>query len=97
MRQKRFTESKIVQILREADNPSVETKDVCRKHGISQPTFYRWKKSFGTLNATQASELKRLRQENTRMRKLIVDRDLELEVARELLKKTSRGRGAAAS
>ena len=87
MRQNKFSQEKIVQILREAEKPGADVKSVCRTHGVSGATFYRWKRSYGGLTADQGKRLKQLEQENARMRKLIVDRDLELEVAREIIKK----------
>jgi putative transposase len=87
MRQSKFSQEQIVQILREAEKPGADVKSICRTHGVSGPTFYRWKKAYGGLSVDQGKRLKQLEQENARMRKLIVDRDLELEVAREIIKK----------
>ncbi|RYF09947.1 MAG: transposase [Oxalobacteraceae bacterium] len=97
MRQSKFTESQIVEIVRQADQPKADVSDLCRKNAISEATLYRWKRRFGDMTASQVSRLRQLEQENVRMRKLIVDRDLELDVAKELLKKTSEQRRAAAS
>ncbi len=87
MRQSKFKDAQIVEIIREADSPGGQVTAICRKHGISEGTFYRWKKQYGGMSAPKAARLRQLEQENARMRKLIVDRDLELDVARELLKK----------
>ena len=87
MRQSKFRQEKIVQVLRDAEKTGSDVKAICRANGISGPTFFRWKKAYGGLSADQGKRLKQLEKENARMRKLIVDRDLELEVAREIIKK----------
>ncbi len=58
--------------------------EVAKRHGVSQPTIYAWHKMFGQLDADEVKRLKGLEQENARMRKLLVDRDLEIEVMWEI-------------
>lgn len=82
MKQGRFTDEQIVRILRETDQDSVA--EVAKRHGVSQPTIYAWRKKFGQLDADEVKRLKGLEQENARLRKLLVDRDLEIEVMREI-------------
>jgi putative transposase len=82
MKQGRFTDEQIVRILRETDQDSVA--EVAKRHGVSQPTIYAWRKKFGQLDADEVKRLKGLEQENARLRKLLVDRDLEIEVLREI-------------
>jgi putative transposase len=82
MKQGRFTDEQIVRILRETDQDSVA--DVAKRHGISQPTIYAWRKKFGQLDTDEVKRLKGLEQENARLRKLLVDRDLEIEVMKEI-------------
>ena len=89
MRRSKFTDKQIIEIIRESEATGVDVPKLCKKYNISEPTLYRWKKKMSGADATSAAELKALRSENARMRKLIVDRDLELDVARELLKKNS--------
>ena len=82
MKQGRFTDEQIVRILRETDQDSVA--EVAKRHGISQPTIYAWRKKFGQLDMDEVKRLKGLEQENARLRKLLVDRDLEIEVMKEI-------------
>ena len=82
MKQGRFTDEQIVRILRETDQDSVA--EVAKRHGVSQPTIYAWRKKFGQLDTDEVKRLKGLEQENARLRKLLVDRDLEIEVMREV-------------
>ena len=85
MRKGRFSEEQMVAIIREADRDPVAT--VAKRHGISEQTIYTWRKRFGGL---QASDVKRLRQfemENGRLKKLVAERDLEIEVMKEVAAK----------
>ena len=82
MKQGRFTDEQIVRILRETDQDSVA--EVAKRHGISQPSIYAWRKKFGQLDTDEVKRLKGLEQENARLRKLLVDRDLEIEVMKEI-------------
>ncbi len=85
MRKSRFTESQIVTILREADRSSVA--EVAKKHGISEQSIYTWRKRFGTLEAADLKRLRQLEQENARLKKIVADRDLEIEVMKEIAAK----------
>lgn len=82
MKQGRFTDEQIVRILRETGQDSVA--EVAKRHGTSQPTIYVWRKKFGQLDTYEVKRLKGLEQENARLRKLLVDRDLEIEVMNEI-------------
>ena len=84
MRKGRFSEEQMVAIIREADRDPVAA--VAKRHGISEQTIYTWRKRFGSL---QASDVKRLRQqvENGRLKKLVAERDLEIEVMKEVAAK----------
>jgi len=82
MRQSRFSEEKMVAILREADREPVSP--VAKRHGISEQTIYSWRKRFGGLEAWDVRRLRQLQGENARLKKLVAERDLEIEVMKEV-------------
>ena len=83
---KRFTEAQIVGFLREAD-AGVAIKDLCRKHGFSEGSYYLWRSKFGGMIVSDAKRLKELDTENARLKKLLAESHLEIEVTREVLRK----------
>jgi putative transposase len=85
MRQSRFTDEQVVGIIREADRDAVS--DVAKRHGVSEQTIYTWRKRFGELRTEDVRRLRRLETENARLKKLVVERDLEIEVMKEVAAK----------
>lgn len=86
MKKKRYTEEQIIGFLREAD-AGVRVKDLCRKHGFSEASYYLWRSKFGGLDVSDARRLKALEAENAKLKKLLAETMLENEVAREALRK----------
>lgn len=85
MRQSRFTEEQMVAIIREADRDQVSA--VAKRHGVSEQTIYGWRKRFGGFQANDVRRLKQLEAENARLKKLVAERDLEIEVMKEVAAK----------
>ncbi len=83
---KRFTEEQIIGFLREAD-PGLPVKELCRQHGFSEASYYLWRSKFGGMNVSDAKRLKEVEAENTRLKKLLAESMLEIEVTREALRK----------
>jgi putative transposase len=89
MKAKRFSEEQIVKILKEAETTEGTIGEVCRKYGISEFTFYRWRKKFQGLSISEARRLRELEKENTRLKTIVANRDLELEAMKEWMRKNS--------
>jgi putative transposase len=83
---KRFGEEQIIGFLKEAD-AGVPVKELCRKHGFSDASFYLWRSKFGGMDVSDAKRLKSLESENARLKKLLAESMLENEVTREALRK----------
>ena len=85
MRKARFTEEQMVAIIQEADRETVPA--VAKRHGISEQTIYTWRKRFGNLQPNDMRRLRQLESENARLKKLVAERDLEIEVMKEVAAK----------
>ena len=85
MKKSRFTEAQMVAMLREADKGTVA--EVAKKHGVSEQTIYVWRKRFGAMDANEVKRLRNLEQENARLKKILAERDLEIEVMKEIAAK----------
>jgi putative transposase len=83
MKRNRFKEEQIIAILREQEAGS-PTADVCRKHGISSATFYKWKAKFGGLDVSDAKRLKALEDENTKLKKLLAETMLDNAILKDI-------------
>ena len=86
MKPSRFTEEQITGILREQD-AGTATTDVCRKHGISSATFYKWKGKYGGLDVSDAKRLRALEDENSKLKKLLADAMLDNAMLKEIAAK----------
>jgi putative transposase len=86
VKKKRYTEEQIIGFLREAD-AGVPVKELCRKHGFSEASYYLWRSKFGGMDVPDAKRLKALEAENAKLKQLLAEKMLENEVAREALRK----------
>ena len=85
MRKARFSEEQMVAIIRETDREPVAA--IAKRHGISEQTIYTWRKRFGGIEPNDVRRLKQLEVENARLKKLVAERDLEIEVMKEVAAK----------
>jgi putative transposase len=83
---KRYSEEQIIGFLKEAET-GVPTKELCRRHGFSEASFYVWRSKYGGLEVSEAKRLRALEAENARLKKLLAEAMLEQEVTREALRK----------
>ena len=84
---KRFTEEQIVAILREAESGDKTVAELARSHGVSEPTIYGWRRKYGGMEQAEVRRLRDLEKENSRLKRLLAERDVEIDVIKELLKK----------
>lgn len=83
MKRKRHTEEQIIKILKEAET-GVPTADIVRQHGISEQTFYRWKSRYGGMEISEAKRLKELEEENRRLKRLVADQALDIQMLKDV-------------
>jgi putative transposase len=86
MRKSKFSEEQIISILAEQER-GMSTTEVCRRHGVSSATFYKWKAKFGGMDVSDARRLKTLETENNRLKKLLADSMLDNSILKDLLGK----------
>ena len=87
MKQKQFTDEQIVAVLQEAARGEKPIIELCREKGISEATFYTWRKKFSGMQTRDVQRLKELEKENARLKRLLAERDLENDVLKEALTK----------
>ena len=86
MKRSRFSDEQIIRILKEQESGAV-TADVCRRHGISEATFYKWKAKFGGLEVSEAKRLRTLEEENGKLKKLLAEAMLDIAVLKDISSK----------
>ena len=86
MKKSQFTDSQIIAILKEAES-GVRVPDLCREHGMSDATFYKWRAKFGGMDASMMKRMKELEEENRRLKKMYAEERLKAEIATEALEK----------
>lgn len=84
MKRKRFSEEQIIAVLKESE-AGAKTKELCRKHGISDATFYNWKAKYGGMTVSEARRLKDLEQENAKLKRLLAEAELDKAALKDLL------------
>jgi putative transposase len=84
---KRFSEEEVIGILREGEVDGVVIRDICRKHNITEQTFFRWRSRFGGMTVSDAHKLKELEAENLRLKKIVAEQVLAIEGLKEIATK----------
>ena len=90
MRKSKFTETQIISMLKEQENGK-SVADICREHGISAPTFFKWKSKYGGLDANELKRLRELEEENARLRKMYADVSMDNYVLKDIIAKKGIG------
>ena len=91
MKRSRFSEEQIIGVLREQES-GLKVAEVCRKHGISEPTFYAWKAKFGGMSVSDARRLKQLEEENAKLKKLLAEAMLDVAVLKDITSRSGDAR-----
>lgn len=87
MKQGEYSEQRIIGVLQQAERGEHSIGEICRQHGITETTFYRWRRRFGGLAVSEAHRLRELERENSRLKRLLAERDLEVDALKEYLAK----------
>ena len=85
MQKNQFTDEQIVALLQRAEKGEQTIAEVCRQHNVSENSFYRWRSRFGSTTAHEAARLHEMEKENARLKRLLAERDLEMDIIKELL------------
>ncbi len=86
MKKSKFTEAQIIFAIKQSEQ-SVRVEEICRKMGISEATFYNWKKKYGGLGISELRELRMLKDENARLKRIVADLSLDKEMLQDVIKK----------
>lgn len=86
MKKKRFTAEQIVRMLRQAQAADQTVSQVCKEYGVSEQTWYRWKSKYGQMDVAEVRRLRELEKENARLKRIVAERDLEIDAMKEVLK-----------
>jgi len=89
MRASQFSEEQIIHLLQQAERGEQSISLLCRAHGMTETTFYRWRQRFGGMTVSDAQRLRELEKENVRLTRLLAERDLEVDALKALLAKKS--------
>jgi putative transposase len=81
---KRHSAEQIIRILGEIENSGLKVSDASRPHGISEQTYFRWKKKYGGMDVSEAARLKALEEENSRLKRLVADQALDIQILKEV-------------
>ena len=81
---KRHSAEQIIRIIGDIENSGLKVSDACRPHGISEQTYFRWKKKFGGMDVNEATRLKGLEEENSRLKRLVADQALDIQILKEV-------------
>jgi putative transposase len=87
VKQNRFSEEQIIKILRQAERGEQTISSLCRSHSVAETTFYKWRQKYGGMQVADVRRLRQLESENQRLKRLLAERDLELDAMREVLEK----------
>ena len=87
MKASQFSSEQIMRILAQAERGAQTMSVICREHPIAEATFYRWRKQFGGMTVAEAQRLRELEKENTRLKRLLAERDLEVDALKEFIAK----------
>ena len=87
MRRKGFSNEQIIGILKQAEREDKTVAEVCREHGVSENSYYRWRRKFGGLSVPELRRLRELERENARLKRMMAERDLEIDAMKEVLSK----------
>jgi putative transposase len=86
MKKTRFSEAQIIGILNEQEQ-GIKVSDLCRKHGISDATFYNWKSKYGGMKVDELKRLRELEQENARLKKIVANQSLDIDIMKDVISK----------